>query len=142
MNHKFDTVKNLSEIPLPFKKRETDAGYDLYSAESRVIWPFSTYVLKSNHKILIGEDYFGFVQARSGIRSKGLMIEGIIDAGYTGTIGIMVTNTRPWPRFIKKGERVAQIMFLPKLNIELKQVEYFNTLTSRGDKGFGSSGKL
>jgi len=137
----FETIRINKEVPLPYKKRNTDAGYDLYAAETKIIWPFSTKVLKSNHKILIDENYFGFIQARSGIRSKGLMIEGIIDAGYTGTIGIMVTNTRPLPKIIKKGERVAQIMFLPKLNIKLNEVNEFEVNTDRGDNGFGSTGK-
>lgn len=141
MKKVFETIRNNLNISLPFKKRETDAGWDIFSSETCIIWPFSTKVLKSNHKILIGEDYFGFIQARSSIRSKGLIIEGIIDAGYTGTIGIMVTNTRPYPRIIKKGERPAQIMILPKLNIEMIEVDEFSKKTDRGNNGFGSTGK-
>lgn len=137
---KFETIRVDGNIPLPFKKRQTDAGYDLYAAENTWLLPFQTKVIQSNHRILIEDGYFGFVQARSSIRSRGMLIEGVIDEGYQGVIGIMVTNATPFFKRIKKGERVCQLILLPYINVELREVKEFSKKTDRGNGGFGSTG--
>lgn len=131
---KYETIRVDKTLPLPYKKREDDAGHDLYALESGWIWPFQTKTIKSNHKILIEKGDKGLVFARSGIRNRGLLIEGVIDAGYTGIIGIMTTNCFPWPRRIKKGERICQILFNEPSTI-LVEVEKFSKTTNRGADG-------
>ena len=44
------------------------------------------------------------------------------------------------PVAIEKGDRIAQLVFLPYLNVELTEVEKLDS-TSRGEDGFGSTGK-
>src|SRR6185312_2397669 len=110
--HQFETIRINRNIPLPYQKRITDAGYDCYAAETKVIWPLSTTTLKSNHKIHIKDGLFGLIQSRSGIRRRGMIIDGVIDEGYTGVFGIMVSNVGLLPRIIKKGDRVCQIIYL------------------------------
>ena len=82
------------------------------------------------------------VRPRSGNRRKeGLEVHlGTVDAGYRGEISIVLTNLGNQARTIRKGDRVAQLVpvliALPSLAI----VEDLDT-TSRGDTGFGDSGK-
>lgn len=137
LQFKFETIKNDAHIPLPYKKRNSDAGYDLYALEESWIFPLQTKTYKSNHKILIEEDsgIFSLMQPRSGIRSKGLFIDGVIDAGYQGTWGIMVTNISWFPRKIKKGDRLCQAIFIPYVNPELLERENFSKITARNDSG-------
>lgn len=139
-HHKFETVRNDKEIGLPFQKRETDAGYDLYALETRWFWPLTTKKILSNHKIEIKDGLFGLIQSRSGFRGKGLLIDGVIDEGYQGTIGIIVSNISLLPRKINKGDRVCQIIYLEPHKVEHDEKDYFKNKTDRGTKGFNSSG--
>jgi dUTP pyrophosphatase len=75
------------------------------------------------------------MQSRSGIRSKGLFIDGVIDSEYQGIWGIMVTNISWLPKRVKKGERLCQAIFMPYYNVSLKEVDEFSTETDRGNDG-------
>lgn len=131
----FETKRLYSDIPLPFKKRKTDAGYDIYAAETKIIWPLTTRTLLSNHSIDIFDGKFGFIQSRSGIRKRGMIIDGVIDAGFQGTFGLIISNVNIIPRRIKKGERVAQIIFLDYSEVEMNEVDEFSRETERGTDG-------
>lgn len=128
-------------LPLPYKKHENDAGYDIYAAEDTWVLPFQTKVIPSNHSILIDNHLFGAMFPRSSIRKKGWLIEGIIDEGFTGYFKIIATNISFFPRKIKKGERIAQMVFLRYEDVTFKQVEEFSKDTIRGDSGFGHTGR-
>lgn len=136
----FETIRINKEIPLPYKKRETDAGLDIYALESKFIFPLTTTKIFSNHKIDIKDNLFGLIQSRSGIRSKGLIIDGVIDETYQGNISLIISNVGLMPRYIKKGERIAQIIFLDYNKVFLEEKETFSRITDRGENGFGSSG--
>lgn len=135
MKHQFNTIRVDKAIPLPYQKRETDAGYDVYAAETKWIWPLSTRALSSNHKIHITDGLFGLIQSRSGIRKRGMIIDGVIDEGYQGVFGLIVSNISLIPRKIRKGERVAQIIYLEPHKVEHNEVDKFNEETNRGNDG-------
>jgi dUTP pyrophosphatase len=85
------------------------------------------------------------VHSRSSVPLKqGLIIgnsPGVIDTDYRGEVGIILINTSDLPVIIKRGQRIAQLIFEEKSNFHLIRVEEFDTHTSlRGEKGFGSSG--
>jgi dUTP pyrophosphatase len=128
-------------LPLPYKKHESDAGYDIYAAEDTWVLPFQTKVIPSNHSILIENHLFGAMFPRSSIRKKGWLIEGIIDEGFTGYFKIIVTNINLLPRKIKKGERVCQMVFLKYEDVKFNFVNEYETITERGDGGFGHTGR-
>lgn len=136
----FKTIRVNKNIPLPYKKRETDAGFDLYAAETKWILPFQTKRINSNHRIEIDDNIVGLIQSRSNIRSKGLFIDGVIDRGYQGIWGIVITNISLFPRRIKAGERICQVLYLVPHSPEHEEVNEFLEKTDRGDKGFGSTG--
>lgn len=140
MKHLFNTIRVTKKIPLPYKKRDTDAGYDLYAAETKIIWPLQTKRINSNHRTEIEGNIVGLIQPRSNIRGKGLFIDGVIDCGYQGIWGIVVTNISIFPRIIKKGERIAQVLYLEPHKVIHKEVENFSIETDRGNNGFGSTG--
>lgn len=133
--HWFETTKYNEDIPYPFQARETDAGYDIFAAETKWIWPLTTKTIKSNHAIHIEDGLFGLIQSRSGIRSRGMIIDGVIDEGYQGFFGLIISNVNLIPRRIKAGDRVAQIIFLEPKKVGFIGVDQFSKTSDRGKDG-------
>ncbi|OHS72737.1 dUTP pyrophosphatase, partial [Staphylococcus sp. HMSC74F04] len=73
---------------------KTDAGYDIFSAETVILEPQEKTVIKTDVAVSIPEGYVGLLTSRSGVSSKThLVIEtGKIDAGYQGNLGINIKN--------------------------------------------------
>jgi dUTP pyrophosphatase len=66
---------------------------------------------------------------------------GTIDAGYRGEIQVILINLDSEKKItIKRGERIAQLVIKEVSQAEFVEVEQLPG-TSRGDSGFGSSGK-
>ncbi|HAR3498491.1 TPA: dUTP pyrophosphatase, partial [Staphylococcus aureus USA200-OR-131] len=88
-------VRLLSEnARMPERNHKTDAGYDIFSAETVVLEPQEKAVIKTDVAVSIPEGYVGLLTSRSGVSSKThLVIEtGKIDAGYHGNLGINIKN--------------------------------------------------
>lgn len=85
----------------------------------------------------------GFVFSRSGLGAKhGLTVAqgvGVIDPDYRGEITIWLLNTSDTPRTVARGERVAQLLFMPVHTARLLAVENLGQ-TGRGVGGFGHTG--
>jgi dUTP pyrophosphatase len=86
------------------------------------------------------------VASRSGLSLKhGIRVAqgiGVIDADYHGEIRVLLTNDGTAPYDIQPGERIAQLLFQPVIQVGLHLVQQFDTLTQRGEGGFGSTGRL
>lgn len=81
------------------------------------------------------------VRGRSGNNSKGILTHiGTVDYGYTGEIGVVLTNLGKDDFIIEPGDRIAQLVVCPILKPEIVFVDGLEK-TDRGEKGFGSSGK-
>lgn len=85
----------------------------------------------------------GFIFPRSGLSSKyGVSLAncvGVIDSDYTGEIICPLINHGKDNYTIKKGERIAQIVFMPVFRAVMKEVKELEK-TERGSGGFGSTG--
>lgn len=85
------------------------------------------------------------VASRSGLSLKhGIRVAqgiGVIDADYHGEIGVILANDSQEAYDIQPGERIAQLMFQPVVQVALHFVDEFSTETERGSGGFGSTGK-
>lgn len=80
------------------------------------------------------------VRGRSGLNSKGILTHfGTVDYGYTGEIGVVMTNLSGKPITFKEGERIAQIVVAPIFKPEICFVSSLEQ-TERGNEGFGSTG--
>ena len=91
-------------------------------------------------KIQMPPELFAKIESRSGLSLKGLQIlAGVIDADYRGTVGVVMMNLSKTKFTIKKGDRIAQMMFLPNIPVQLKIATKLDE-TSRGQGGFGSTG--
>lgn len=85
------------------------------------------------------------VASRSGLSLKhGVRVAqgiGVIDADYHGEIAVILANDSKTAYLIQPGERIAQLMFQPVIQVALQMVDEFSTVTERGTGGFGSTGK-
>ena len=121
------------------------AGADLYSIEPDTVTipPNSTRKMSTGLAMAIPDGYFGAIFARSGLATKqGLRpanCVGVVDADYRGEVIVALHNDTEDTQVIPPFARIAQMVILPVPKIEYQVVEELDD-TSRGDKGFGSTG--
>lgn len=125
---------------MPSRAHGWDAGYDLFSREDATVWQNAGGKFDTGVHIEIPEGYVGFIKSKSGLNARnGLQAEGVIDAGYTGSINVLLRNHGPRAVEIKKGQKIAQLVILPIITPELEVVDRLEE-TERGEGGFGSTG--
>ena len=128
---------------LPTYANWDDAGMDLYASEDVHISPGGRQLVGTGVKLAIPVGVVGLIHPRSGLAAKrGLTVlntPGTIDPGYRGEIKVIMYNTSSVPQEIKKGDRIAQIVFQHYIKAYLVQVESLDE-TERGSGGFGSTG--
>lgn len=128
---------------MPTKAHEADAGFDLYTPERKVVRAKDSVVIDTGVHIEIPKGYVGFLKSKSGLNVKhGISGEGVIDAGYTGSIVAKLYNDGDKMVVFEEGQKIIQIVFLPIPEVKLVQVDSFGEVTERGDNGFGSTGKF
>lgn len=90
------------------------------------------------------ENMAGYIFSRSGLGTKeGLTVSqgvGVIDPDYRGEIRVSLLNTSDQVRRIRRGQRIAQLVFMPSYQANLLAVDELGE-TDRGAGGFGSTGK-
>lgn len=132
-------------LPIPKYAHKGDAGIDLYSAIDCILKPLERKKVPTGIKVSIPEGYAGFVQPRSGLAIKnGISIvntPGLIDSGYRGEICTILINLDTKKEFkIKKGDKICQLVIQKFEDAKIELVEELD-VTSRGEGGFGSTGK-
>ncbi|WP_340285375.1 dUTP pyrophosphatase [Staphylococcus coagulans] len=88
-------IKLLSDnATIPTRNHNTDAGFDIYSAETVVLEPQEKALIATDIAVNIPKGYVGLLTSRSGVSSKThLVIEtGKIDAGFHGNMKINIKN--------------------------------------------------
>lgn len=122
-----------------------NAGYDLYATETIEVGNGDVVKVPVNARFAIPTGYFGFVVPRSGLSSEGInIIPGTIDSNYRGQISAIVQNVSGESFTVERGLRLAQIIFMRHEFPEFIEVDDPAELgeTSRGESGFGGSGKF
>jgi len=135
-------VKKLrADAKLPVRKREGDAGLDLYSVEDVTLKPGEWKAVSTGIAVEIPKGYVGIVKDRSGLALKYALhcLAGVIDENYRGEIKVVLINLGDKEVHLEKGSRIAQLLLVPYLKVKPVEVEELSD-TERGEKGFGSSG--
>ena len=133
-------------LPLPEHAKVGDAGVDLVARESVTLAPGGGRALvPTGIAIALPDGYAGFVQPRSGLAfAHGVTVlntPGLIDSGYRGELKVCLVNLDPDTPFeVVRGERIAQLVVKAVERVGFREVEVLDE-TSRGDTGFGSSGR-
>ena len=136
---------------MPTRGHATDAGLDLYAREDFIV--NGCYVPEIGYAsvgcalhdtgvhVQIPEGYVGFLKSKSGLNVRnGITGEGVIDAGYTGSIVVKLYNHSDSAYHFRKGDKIIQLVLLPIITPELELVDSLED-TERGEGGFGSTGR-
>lgn len=130
---------------LPVRAHDDDAGLDLCALDGFTLKPGERALISTGLAIALPAGTVGLVVPRSGLAAKhGLTVvnaPGIIDAGYRGEIRVILLNTDGNDAIeVAAGERIAQLVVQ---QVEIPAVVEVDELpaTSRGEGGFGSTGR-
>ena len=126
---------------LPIKGTSLVAGYDLSSAQQLVIPVNGRAIIQTNISLSVPKGTYGRIAPRSGLAVKHGITTGarVIDADYTGPIGVVLFNHGDQDFQIQEGDRIAQLILEQITNKPVIEV-WELTHTKQGDKGFGSTG--
>lgn len=119
------------------------AGADLVSTEDVILKPNQRAAVSTDLQLEIPEGCVGMVCPRSGLALKSgitvLNAPGIIDSDYRGIIKVILINLSDTEYSVKKGDRIAQIIFMQFSQGRMHEVQNISD-TIRGSGGFGSTG--
>ena len=125
----------------PQRAHGTDAGLDLFAPRKFVLEAFQRKVIKTGVHVELPERTVGYIKSKSGLMAQyGVIVDGTIDEGYTGEIGVIMINTSEKDTYFDRGDKIAQLVIKPVLYPGMVIVDELQE-TERGDKGFGSTGK-
>lgn len=135
------------DIPLPQYATEGSAGLDLRACldENTLIYPGESLLIPTGLAIFIDDpELAGVLLPRSGLGHKhGIVLGnlvGLIDSDYQGQVFVSCWNRGATAFTINVGQRIAQMVFVPVIQVEFMQVGEF-TESARGDGGFGHTGQ-
>lgn len=135
-------IKKLSKHAItPTRGHSGDAGLDLYASEDAFIPADGTMAVPTGIAIQIPTGFVGDVRPRSGktLYSKLRVQYGTVDAPYRGEIKVICDNIGKDGLYIKRGEKIAQIVILPVPEFTPFEFDFLGE-TTRGEGGFGSTG--
>ena len=140
-------VKTHEDAQLPQRNNKEplvgDTGYDVYAVEDATIPAHDTMNVPIGLDIgYIEPGYWIRIESRSGLFFKhGITaFPGVLDNSYRGRMGCALVNNSNNDYLVKKGDRIAQLVVYKLLEPNISWAETKDQ-TSRGDKGFGSSGR-
>ncbi|MEX1994343.1 MAG: dUTP diphosphatase [Steroidobacteraceae bacterium] len=135
------------DIALPGRATVGSAGLDLRACIDTplVLEPGQTHLVPTGLAIHLADPGLAAVLLpRSGLGHKhGIVLGnlvGLIDSDYQGQVMVSVWNRGSHPFTIEPGERIAQMIVVPVVQVELEVVQQFGE-SARGAGGFGSSGR-
>lgn len=135
------------DIPLPEYATEGSAGLDLRACVDGPVTlaPGDTHLVPTGIAIHIGDPGLAaMLLPRSGLGHKhGIVLgnlTGLIDSDYQGQLFVSVWNRSKDTFVIEPGERIAQMIIVPVVQVQFERVDEFEA-SRRGAGGFGHSGR-
>ncbi|MEZ5797986.1 MAG: dUTP diphosphatase [Paracoccaceae bacterium] len=139
------------DLPLPAYQTAGAAGADLcanFPPEMRALGltlpPMGRAICPTGLRVAIPPGFEMQIRPRSGLASKhGITLPntpGTIDSDYRGPLGVALINLGPEPYTVRHGDRVAQAVVAPVVQVAFAVVESLEA-TERGEGGFGSTGR-
>ena len=131
----------LDGAKMPSRAHSTDAGLDIYARDEQIVPAKESAIFDTGVHIELPEGTVGMLKSKSGLNVKyGIVSEGVIDVGYTGSIVVKLYNHSGFDYRVKAGDKISQLVIMPILTPTPYLVESLEE-TERGDNGFGSSGR-
>ncbi|HEX7184972.1 MAG TPA: dUTP diphosphatase [Thermoanaerobaculia bacterium] len=133
------------DLPLPAAASPGSSGTDLRAAveEEVVIRPGERLLVPTGLVLEIPRGWEGQVRPRSGLALRHgigvLNAPGTIDSDYRGEVAVILINLGEAPFPVKRGDRIAQLVFARVEPVEWEEAESLDE-SGRGAGGFGSTG--
>ncbi|MDQ3783162.1 MAG: dUTP diphosphatase [Actinomycetota bacterium] len=131
-------------LPLPRQTHPGDAGVDLHARQSATLAPGERTLIPTGIAVAIPEGHVGLVCPRSGLAMRhGISVvnaPGVVDSGYRGELQVIAVNLGDEAVTLQRGDRIAQLVVVPLANPSFDEVTELPA-SSRGEDGFGSSGR-
>jgi dUTP pyrophosphatase len=142
-------VKVLPNAIIPKYATDGSVAFDLHACDDINLYPGDIRMIHTGLAVEIPNGCEMQIRQRSGLSLKFpnyiAIGVGTIDWDYRGEIMIPIKNNNNLGVFfeIRQGDRIAQAIISPIIQVEIEKVQTLNMLTSteRGDGGFGSTGK-
>jgi dUTP pyrophosphatase len=135
------------DFPLPAHATPGSAGMDLRACidAPREVAAGATDMIPTGLSVYIEDPGLAaLLVPRSGLGHKhGIVLGnlvGLIDSDYQGPLMVSLWNRGSASFTINPGDRIAQMLIVPVVQVEFEVVEEF-TASARGTGGFGSSGR-
>ena len=135
-----------ADLPLPQYMTPGAAGLDLFAAvrDEVVLTPGGSALVPTGLYLEIPPGFEAQVRPRSGLALRHgvtmLNAPGTIDSDYRGQVQVIMINLGQEPFVIRRGERVAQLVFGRVVQAEWEPVAEL-TSSQRGEGGFGHTGR-
>ena len=139
----------VKEFIKPEYKTEYSAGMDIYLQEDATLVIGADNVIHLGFAAEVPEGYAAILLPRSSAGMKGISLRntaGVIDSDYRGEwIAHIVIDQNQDNALLdewhyKRGDRIIQCLIVPVKKVDIELTESIS-VTSRGDGGFGSTGK-
>jgi dUTP pyrophosphatase len=138
--------ERLNQWGLPEYASTGSAGLDLRACLDAPLdlQPQQTHLIPTGMAIYVADPTLAaIILPRSGLGHKhGIVLGnlvGLIDSDYQGALMVSCWNRSQQVFTVNPGDRIAQLMFVPVVQVQLEVVQEF-IATARGEGGFGSSG--
>lgn len=126
---------------MPTRAYPTDAGLDIYARETQIVPAKESATFDTGVHIELKPGTAGLLVSKSGLNvNHGILSDGLIDVGYTGSIRVKLYNHSGYDYKVNKGDKISQLVILPILTPYLEVVDELDE-SGRGNNGFGSSGR-
>ena len=143
---KYITVKYFADseyAKVPYQATKESAGYDLFAAETKTLLSKSTDAISLDLRWIIPSGFYENVFPRAGILRKHFVTidAGVIDSDHREIMEVLLVNNHHENTFtVRTEDRIAQVVFIEKFNVNSNQVSDPALLgkTNRGHDGFGS----
>lgn len=134
-------TKATQDTPQLRYKRPGDAGLDLYINKDVTLFRGQVEFVNSEISVELPDNTVGIVAIRSSLGKRGVTIAngiGVIDCGYRGEIGLLLTNYSYEPVLLRARSAVAQLIVMPVATVVPTLVSQLSS-SVRGQGGFGST---
>lgn len=147
-----DCIQRLTEEPvlrvrldegayLPQRAHDTDGGLDIRTPVDAYVRAGGSTVIDTGVHIQLPPCTVCMIKSKSGLNIKdGIVSEGVIDEGYTGSITVKLYNHGTEAKQFSRGDKITQLVVLPVLYVKVEQAEEIQG-GPRGDNGYGSTGR-
>lgn len=150
-HHRLEVFKLHEDASIPFRAHPTDVGWDIHAylmsetnrPITKALHQKGVTMIPTGIVVRPPPEFFIQVASRSGLAKQSIFVAnapGIVDPDYNGEIIVLLFNGSHETKYVKHGDRIAQLVLAPAIYAEIAQLKTLPKSVERGAAGFGSTG--